>query len=128
MTLEVIARPQPRDHLWWEQKQEVPMSFRLIALAAVILAFGVLSVEALLDVGFIGIFELHLASWAGMQVITDLVIVCGLAMIWMVSDSRTSGVPAWPFVILTLVSGSFGPLFYLVARELKAPAGRAVSA
>ncbi|MDO8420659.1 MAG: DUF2834 domain-containing protein [Parvibaculum sp.] len=104
------------------------MSFRLIALAAVILAFGVLSVEALLDVGFIGIFELHLASWAGMQVITDLVIVCGLAMIWMVSDSRTSGVPAWPFVILTLVSGSFGPLFYLVARELKAPAGRAVSA
>ena len=98
------------------------MSVRLIALLAVILAFSVLSAEALMETGYLGIFEMHMQSFAGMQVLTDLVIVCLLACIWMVADARTSGVPAWPFVVMTLFLGSFGPLFYLVARELKSPA------
>lgn len=98
------------------------MSARLIALIAVILAFGLLSVEALMDVGYLGIFLVPLESWAGTQVLFDLVIVCVLAIIWMVRDAKVSGVTPWPFVVLTLAAGSFGPLFYLVARELKAGA------
>jgi len=97
---------------------------RLIALIAVILAFGALSAMALMEVGYIGIFEMHLQNYAGMQVITDLVIVCVLAIVWMIGDAKTSGVNPWPFVVLTLVAGSFGPLFYLVAREVKAGAVR----
>lgn len=104
------------------------MSTRLIALIVVILAFGLLSVEALLDVGYVGIFAMQLSNWGGAQVLADLVIVCLLACLWMFNDARTSGVPVWPFIIATLFLGAFGPLFYLVARELKAPAGRAVSA
>lgn len=98
------------------------MSGRFFALIAVIAAFGALSAMALLEVGYIGIFEQHLQNWAGMQVLTDLVIVCALAMIWMVQDARKSGITVWPFLVLTLTLGSFGPLFYLVARELRAPA------
>lgn len=97
------------------------MNIRLIALAVVILAFGVLTSLALLDVGFFGIIEPHFRSWGGAQVFTDLVIVCILACIWMVNDAEKQGLPAWPFVVLTLLAGSFGPLFYLAAREWRRP-------
>jgi hypothetical protein len=98
------------------------MSTRLILLLVVIAAFGALTVMALLDAGYLGIFEPHFQTWGGGQVFADLVIMCVLGIVWMLADSRTSGVNAWPFVITTLVLGSFGVLFYLVARELKATA------
>ncbi|MBO6668113.1 DUF2834 domain-containing protein [Parvibaculum sp.] len=98
------------------------MSGRLIALIAVILAFGALSAQALMEAGYIGIFLQHFETYAGMQVLTDLVIVCVLAIIWMIGDAKTSGVNPWPFVVLTLAAGAFGPLFYLVAREVKSRA------
>jgi len=97
------------------------MSGRLIVLIMVIAAFGVLSALALADVGYLGIIAPHFQSYGGGQVFADLVIALTLAMIWMVQDARSRGVNPWPFVLLTLVAGSFGPLFYLVARELKAP-------
>lgn len=98
------------------------MSARLIALIAVILAFGALSAQALMEAGYIGIFLQHFETYAGMQVLTDLVIVCVLAIIWMIGDAKTSGVNPWPFVVITLAAGAFGPLFYLVAREVKSRA------
>ena len=98
------------------------MSGRLVALAAVILAFGALSALALMEAGYLGIFLQHFENYAGMQVLIDLVIVCALAIIWMVKDAKTSGVNPWPFVVLTLAAGAFGVLFYLVAREVKARA------
>lgn len=101
------------------------MSARLIALIAVILAFGALTAEALMETGYFGIFTMHMQSFAGMQVLTDLVIVCVLAIIWMLNDAKTSGVNPWPFIVVTLAAGSFGPLFYLVAREVKAGAKQA---
>ena len=96
------------------------MSVRFIALAAVILAFGALSVLALMEAGYLGIFLQHFENYAGMQVLADLVIVCALAIIWMVKDAKTSGVTPWPFVVLTLAAGAFGPLLYLAVREVKA--------
>lgn len=104
------------------------MSGRLILLVAVIAAFGALTTLALVDVGYFGILEPHFQSWGGAQVFADLVIVCLLACIWMVNDARQRGVSAWPFIVITLVAGSFGPLLYLAMRELRAPAGGRVSA
>lgn len=98
------------------------MNARLISLFVVIAAFGVLTVLALLDVGYLGIFLPHFKSLGAGQVLADLVILAVLACFWMVADSRRSGISPWPFVVITLVAGSFGPLFYLVARELKSPA------
>ena len=104
------------------------MSARLLVLAVVIVGFGALSALALLDVGYLGIIEPHFRSWGGAQVLTDLVILAVMACIWMVGDARERGMSAWPFIAITLVAGSFGPLLYLVVRELRASARRPVSA
>jgi len=104
------------------------MSSRLIALIAVILGFGVLTAVALVDVGYLGIFDTHLQNWGGTQVLVDLVIVAGLACIWMVRDARERGLSPWPFVAITFVAGSFGPLLYLVVREVRAAESSSVSA
>ena len=104
------------------------MSGRLIALVAVVAAFGVLTAFALMDVGFFGILEPHFRSWGGAQVFTDLVIALVLACFWMVYDARERGLPAWPFIVITLLAGSFGPLLYLVARTLRSPARPPTSA
>jgi hypothetical protein len=95
------------------------MSGRLIVLLLVIAGFGLLTVLALTDVGYVGIIEPHFRSWGGAQVFIDLVILAVLACIWMTTDARERGLSAWPFILITLVAGSFGPLLYLVLRELR---------
>jgi len=104
------------------------MSGRLIALVVILIAFGVLSTLALVDVGYFGILEPHFRSWGGAQVFVDLVIVGVLACIWMSYDARERGLSAWPFILITLVAGSFGPLLYLVVRELRSTTRHPVSA
>jgi hypothetical protein len=95
------------------------MNGRVVGLVSVLVPFGALTALALLDVGFFGILAPHFRSWGGAQVFADLVIACVLACIWMVDDAGKRGVPAWPFVALTLAAGSFGPLLYLLAREMR---------
>lgn len=104
------------------------MSPRIPLLVAVIALFGALSALALWDVGYLGILMPHFQSWGGAQVLADLVILAVLGCIWMVEDSRVRGINPWPFVIVTVLAGSFGVLFYLVARELRATAGSRVRA
>jgi hypothetical protein len=98
------------------------MSTRLIVLLLVLAALGVLTALALLDVGYLGILEPHFRSWGGAQVFFDLVILAVLACVWMIGDARERGMSAWPFILITLVAGSFGPLLYLVVREVRATA------
>jgi hypothetical protein len=98
------------------------MPGRFLALLAVIALFSALTVVALLDVGYLGILAPHFQSWGAGQVFADLVILCALSCIWMVADGRARGLNPWPFVALTLFGGSFGVLFYLVLRELRAGA------
>jgi hypothetical protein len=103
------------------------MSVRLIVLSLVIAAFGVLTSLALLDVGYLGILAPHFRSWGEGQVLADLVILGVLGCLWIGADARQHGLPAWPFILMTVVLGSFGVLFYLVAREFRAPVARSVS-
>lgn len=91
-------------------------------LIVVLAAFTALTAMALADVGYFGIFEPHFRSWGGAQVFADLSILAVLSCVWMAADSRTSGVPAWPFLVLTFLAGSFGILLYLVARARRVPA------
>jgi Terpene cyclase DEP1 len=100
------------------------MSSRLIVLVMVIAGFGVLSALALMDVGYLGIIEPHFRSLGAAQVFADLVILALLACVWMIDDARSRGRRAWPFILITLVAGSFGPLLYLAVRELRSPTGQ----
>jgi uncharacterized membrane protein YqjE len=111
-----------RLHHWATFKRNPTMTIRLVLLLAVIAAFGALTVMALLDVGYLGIILPNFQALGPGQVFADLVILAVLSCVWMVYDQRSSGVPALPFILITLAAGSFGILFYLVARELKSPA------
>ncbi len=104
------------------------MAARFGILFLVIAAFGLLTTLALMDVGYFGILAPHFKSYGEAQVLADLVILGLLACIWMARDARDSGIPAWPFIGLTLVAGSFGPLLYLVVREWRTSAQRPVAA
>lgn len=93
------------------------MNWKVILLLFVIIDFGALTAWAIYEVGYFGIFEAGLAGPGAMQVLVDLVIVCGLACLWMLADARRSGLNPWPYVVITLFAGSFGPLLYLLRRE-----------
>ncbi|HET6565643.1 MAG TPA: PLDc N-terminal domain-containing protein [Xanthomonadales bacterium] len=79
--------------------------------------FTALTLYALLQVGYIGIFDYHRHSPAGWQVFADLVVALLLVMYWLLEDARKAGRNPWPWVVITLFLGSFGPLLYLVTRR-----------
>ncbi|NIB42776.1 DUF2834 domain-containing protein [Pseudomaricurvus alkylphenolicus] len=83
-------------------------------LILLLLPFGLLTLYTLAQVGYLGIFDYHRHSPAGWQVIADLVIALLLVLVWLVADARKKGRNPWPWVVATLLTGSFGPLFYLL--------------
>lgn len=96
------------------------MNLRAALVLAAIAALGVITAVALRDHGYAGIIAFHFTATAGMQVIADLVIACTLAIFWMLRDAARTGRNPWPYVLTTVLLGSFGPLFYLLVGELSA--------
>ncbi|TXH45384.1 MAG: DUF2834 domain-containing protein [Burkholderiaceae bacterium] len=87
--------------------------FLVVALALL----GAATAAALWQHGYWGILAPHFQSWGGAQVLLDLVIALGLVLTWLWNDARTSGRNPWPWIGITLVAGSFGPLLYLLTRR-----------
>jgi RsiW-degrading membrane proteinase PrsW (M82 family) len=75
--------------------------------------FGLLTVYAVAQVGFVGILDHHGHSPAGWQVFADLVVALLLVLVWLVDDARRLGHNPWPWVVGTLLTGSIAPLLYL---------------
>lgn len=93
---------------------------------AIGIPFAILSAYALAQVGFFGILDYHRHSPAGWQVFTDLVIGMILLLVLIYRDARRQGRTFWPYAVLTLVAGSFGPLAYLLlAPRAQTTAGQA---
>jgi Protein of unknown function DUF2834 len=93
------------------------MSGRQILLWLVLVDFAALTVYAVIQHGYLGFFELAMANWATRLVFADLGIALSLIAVWMVRDARQRGAGFWPYLVLTLVLGSAGPLLYLIRRE-----------
>jgi hypothetical protein len=93
--------------------------FRTILLIASFIFSGV-TLMALLEVGYLGLFKQQLSNWGGAQVLMDLVIACCLLMGWIWRDARATGRSPWPYFFITLAAGSFGPLLYLLLAPRKA--------
>lgn len=89
------------------------MNKRMLAII-ILIPFSALSLYALAQVGYIGILDYHRHSPAGWQVITDLVIALVLVLTWLIPEAKKAGRNPWPWVVVTLFGGSFGPLLYLV--------------
>lgn len=94
------------------------MSANTLILVLVTVAFGAYSGWAMLQVGYFGIWAAGLENAAALQLLIDLVISCLLITVWMVLDARKSGRSVWPYVLITLAAGSFGPLLYLLVGRL----------
>lgn len=86
-------------------------------LVVILLLFSSLTALALWHHGYWGILAPHFQSFGEGQVLADLVIALSLAMIWMWQDAKATGRNPWPWIVATLTTGSFGPLFYLLTRK-----------
>lgn len=87
----------------------------LIALLAICLVVLIpVTIMALWQYGVGGVFASIVQSSASVQIYLDLFVLCVLAIVWMRRDSRETGRRFWPWAILTLAAGSFGPLLYLL--------------
>lgn len=85
-------------------------------LIAILTPFTALTAAALWHHGYWGIVAPHFQSFGGGQVLADLVIALTLVMTWMWRDARATGRNPWPWIVVTLGFGSFGPLLYLLSR------------
>jgi hypothetical protein len=99
------------------------MTMTRLLLLTVLLPFSALSVAALWQHGYWGLFEPALHSLAAAQVLVDLVIALGLVLVWLWRDARANGRNPWPWTLLTLAAGSFGPLLYLLVRPQASASG-----
>ena len=106
------------------------MNAKQIGLSALLLGFTALTAEAVYAHGYVGFFETMLSNLAGVTALVDLVISLSLVMVWIVRDSKETGMSPLPYIALTLALGSVGPLLYLIRREGRVAAGlpRAVRA
>ena len=88
-----------------------------ILLVVTLVLFGALTSVAVWHPGYRGAFETMFQSWAGVQVLVDLAITLVLVLVWMWRDAQVLKRSVWPYVLITLVAGSFGPLLYLLTRK-----------
>lgn len=84
-----------------------------ILAIGLLIPFIALTLYAVQQVGYIGIFDYNRHSPAGWQVFADLVIALLLILVWLVPNAKDTGRNPWPWVIMTLFLGSIGPLMYL---------------
>jgi hypothetical protein len=92
------------------------------ALLLVLAAFGAYSLYVVWQLGYVGLWQACMANIGTWQLLLDFVILSVLALGWMARDARQTGRKLWPYALLTIAAGSFGPLLYL----LLAPRGRGV--
>ncbi|WP_286913311.1 MULTISPECIES: DUF2834 domain-containing protein [unclassified Pseudomonas] len=96
------------------------MALRLIALSALVLFSLYTAWTMLIAEQSLVAFGLELISQPDTaQLVIDLYLMAALACIWMADDNRARGnslVTLLPYLLLTAVFVSVGPLLYLVVR------------
>ncbi|HEY5926487.1 MAG TPA: DUF2834 domain-containing protein [Kofleriaceae bacterium] len=96
----------------------MPTSSKVAAL--VLAAFGAFSIWVAAGYGFTGFLSLAAREPWALQMLLDLAIACSFAIGWMLHDAKKRGIKPWPYVVLTIFTGSVGVLVYVVRRGLRA--------
>ncbi len=86
-------------------------------LITILVPFSGLSALALWQHGYVGLFTNQFTNTAGWQVLADLFIAVGLCMLWMYKDAQKTGRKIAPWILLSMLLGSFGPLLYLITAK-----------
>jgi len=55
----------------------------------------------------------------------DLLCALMIGAVWITRDARTKGLSSWPYLVLTVATGSLGLLLYLVRHDDPRSGGRA---
>lgn len=95
------ATRSPQPHL---KANQAPLLLTLTA------AFAVLTAAIVAHTGLLGFYRQLLDAPAAWQTRVDITIALGLALTWMWRDARRTGRACWPWVPVTLLLGSVGPL------------------
>jgi len=90
------------------------MQYKRSLAFVLVVPFVLLTLYTIHKVGYLGIFEYQFLSPAGWQVGADLVIACMLLLSWIIPEAKRKGRNPWPFVLITVVLGSIGPLLYIL--------------
>ena len=85
-----------------------------IVLGLVLLAFADLNAYVVWQYGYMGFLELVTANAATIAALVDLAIALSLVAVWLWGDAKKRGVSPLPYLALTAMLGSIGPLLYLV--------------
>lgn len=92
---------------------------RLVVLVLILGVFSAWSTAIVLEEGYLGFLVLAAEEPWGRQVLVDLVLALVIAWGGLRRDARAQGIAAWPYLVVTALLGSIGPLAYLVHREWK---------
>ena len=93
------------------------MNWKRVIPGIVLVVFLADTAIVIAQYGYLGFFELALANGATQLMAFDLVIALVAISVWMVADARKRGRSPVPYLLLTLVLGSAGPLAYLAMRS-----------
>lgn len=93
------------------------LPFPTLALLA-FLGFAVLSAWAIGAKGLFGFVPLVRDEPWALQMLFDIVLAAIFACKWIVGDARQRGLTAWPFILMTCSTGSFGILAYALWRAV----------
>lgn len=86
-------------------------------ILVVAVLFTVYSTMVAVDHGYTGFLSLALREPWGMQILVDLCISLTMVTSLLVIDARRRKQAAWPWVLVTVLLGSIGPLWYLALRK-----------
>ncbi|MCB9756202.1 MAG: DUF2834 domain-containing protein [Myxococcales bacterium] len=86
-----------------------------VLLSLVLVDFLALTVWVIIDHGgLLPAMSALLSTRLGQLATFDLLISLSIATVWMVRDARRRQVSALPYLALTLLTGSAGPLLYVI--------------
>lgn len=89
---------------------------KILALI-ILIPFTFLTLFAVKDYGFFGIFKEVFKNFATIQVFIDLLIATIFILVWMWEDSKKNDRNFFIWLIITLILGSFGPLLYIISSK-----------
>lgn len=86
---------------------------------AVFFVFLVWSGYLSIGYNYFDFIKAALSNGPSLQVATDLGIALSMILIVIYQDAKRSDRRFWPYMIITLFLGSFGPLLYLILSPIK---------
>jgi len=92
------------------------MNRKQLALTAALIVLLAMDAYSVYLYGSIGFFRMVVANFAGVTALIDLVIALVLIVTWMGDNARERNVTALPYIVLTVMLGSVGPMVYLIRR------------